>query len=156
MVPALEWRTLLRSGGRTYMIGKFERRSEAMQSSPSILLVLVAWLWKAYIICFSSLNALGRPWGWWCQLSRSRCVHRDFTVARPLTLSSKPALLTNKPDICHAIFVILVSINWLRPQDALRKYWEGSIFTGIRKQEIHLGWRPEKQICGYFKKSHED
>lgn len=89
-------------------------------------------------------------------LSRSRCVHRDLTVALLLTLSSKPALLTNKSGICHSIFVIQVSINWLRPQDALRTYWKGSIFTWIMKQEIHLGRRPEKQICGYFKTSHED
>ena len=88
--------------------------------------------------------------------SRSRCVHRDLSVALPLTLSSKPALLTNRPGICHSISVIQVSINWLRPQDALRKYWEGSIYTGIRKQEIHLGRRPEEQIRGYFRKSHED
>ena len=83
--------------------------------------------------------------------SRSRCVHRHLTVALPLTLSSKPALLTSKPGICHSIFVIQVSTDWLRPQDTLRRFWKGSIITGVRKQEIHVGWRPERQICGYGK-----
>ena len=88
--------------------------------------------------------------------SRSRCVHRHLTVALPLTLSSKPALLTSKPGICHSIFVIQVSTDWLRPQDTLRRFWEGIIITGVRKQEIHVGRRPERLICGYVKKSHKD